>query len=376
MLRPSLSRWITFLVAVLAVGLVTAGAAAANGRDFGHFFKRHHHHRVNNDLTFTVTPLVSDQPGVAPNTDSNLVNAWGLVASPTSPFWVANNGSDTSTLYDGLGTPFPAGTPLVVAVPGAPTGIVFNGGPNFKVSNGTADVSSKFIFATEAGTILGWPGGVTAAVQAVDSSPGGAVYKGLAIDGDTLYATDFHNGRVDMFDGSWAPIVTPGAFVDPYLPSWSGFAPFGIQQINDHIFVTYAKQQAGSDDEAHGRGLGIVDEYSNTGVFEHRVGSFGGLNAPWGIAWAPATGFGRANGELLVGNFGDGHINSFVQRPWGQWLTDHQLRGPDHRRIAIDGLWALQFGNGANNQATTSLYFTAGPNDENDGLFGTVTANP
>jgi uncharacterized protein (TIGR03118 family) len=376
MLRPSLSRWIACVVAVLAVGLLTAGAAAANGRDFGHFFRHHHHHRVNNDLTFTVTPLVSDQPGVAPVTDPNLVNAWGLVAGPTSPWWVANNGSETSTLYDGLGTPFPAASPLVVGVPGNPTGTVFNGGANFKVSNGTTDVSSKFIFATESGTILGWPGGVTAAVQAVDNSPSGAVYKGLAIDGDTLYATDFANGRVDMFDGSWAPIVSPGAFTDPYLPSWLGYAPFGIQQINGNIFVTYAKQQAGSTDEADGQGLGIVDEYSSTGVFEQRVGSFGGLNAPWGIAWAPATGFGRASGELLVGNFGDGHINAFVQRPWGQWLTDHQLRGPDHRRIAIDGLWGLQFGNGTNNAPTTSLYFTAGPDGESHGLFGTVTANP
>ena len=374
MLRPSLSRWIAFVVAVLAVGLITAGAAAANGRDFGKFF-RHHGHHQNQDLTYTVTPLVSDQANVAPHMDPNLVNAWGLVAGPTTPFWVANNGTSTSTLYDGLGNPFPRASPLVVSVPSDPTGVVFNGGPNFQVSNGTANVSSKFIFATEQGTILGWPGGVTTAVQAVPNSDG-AVYKGLAIDGDTLYATDFHNGRVDMFDGSWNPIVSPGAFTDPFLPPWLGFAPFGIQQINGNIFVTYAKTQPGSNDEVDGLGLGIVDEYSPTGVFEHRVGSFGGLNAPWGIAWAPATGFGRASGELLVGNFGDGHINAFVQRPWGQWLTDHQLRGSDHHRIAIDGLWGLQFGNGANNAPTTSLYFTAGPNGENDGLFGTVTANP
>jgi uncharacterized protein (TIGR03118 family) len=375
--RLSLTRWSACVVAVLAVGLVSTGVAAANRGDDG---QSEHHKNSRHDGHFgpgyTVTRLVSDEHGVAPNTDPNLVNAWGLVAGPGTPWWVANNGTNTSTLYDGLGTLFPPppNGPLVVSVPGAPTGTVFNGGANFKVSNGTTDVASKFIFATEGGTILGWPGGVTAAVQAVDSSASGAVYKGLAIDGDMLYATDFANGKVDVFDGSWNPVVMPGAFTDPFMPT--GYGPFGIQNLNGNIFVTYAKQQAGSTDERAGHGLGIVDEYSPTGAFEQRVGSFRGLNAPWGLAWAPADGFGTHSGELLVGNFGDGRINVFVQRPSGQWLSDSQLRDHDGHRITIDGLWALAFGNGTNNAPTTSLYFTAGPDEESHGLFGTVTANP
>jgi uncharacterized protein (TIGR03118 family) len=375
--RLSLTRWSACVVAVLAVGLVSTGVAAANRGDDG---QSEHHKNSRHDGHFgpgyTVTRLVSDEHGVAPNTDPNLVNAWGLVAGPGTPWWVANNGTNTSTLYDGLGTLFPPppNGPLVVSVPCAPTGTVFNGGANFKVSNGTTDVASKFIFATEGGTILGWPGGVTAAVQAVDSSASGAVYKGLAIDGDMLYATDFANGKVDVFDGSWNPVVMPGAFTDPFMPA--GYGPFGIQNLNGNIFVTYAKQQAGSTDERAGHGLGIVDEYSPTGAFEQRVGSFRGLNAPWGLAWAPADGFGTHSGELLVGNFGDGRINVFVQRPWGQWLSDSQLRDHDGHRITIDGLWALAFGNGTNNAPTTSLYFTAGPDEESHGLFGTVTANP
>jgi uncharacterized protein (TIGR03118 family) len=367
MRRPSLIQWCACVVVVVVFGVVSVAGAAAHGGPRGFFFHQ---------PAYTVTPLVSDQPGVAPVTDPNLVNAWGLVAGPATPWWVANNGSETSTLYDGLGTRFPPPPtgPLVVAVPGAPTGTVFNGGANFKVSNGTTDMASKFIFATESGTILGWPGGVTAAVQAVDSSPAGAVYKGLAIDGDMLYATDFANGRVDVFDGSWKPVSTAGGFRDPFLPH--GYAPFGIQQINGNIFVTFAKQQAGSDDELAGPGLGIVDEFSPGGVWEHRVGSFGGLNAPWGIAMTPSAGFGTHHAELLVGNFGDGHINRFVQLPFGFWFPLGQLRGDDRRPLAIDGLWGIGFGNGLFNAPTTSLYFAAGPADEQHGLFGMVTANP
>jgi uncharacterized protein (TIGR03118 family) len=378
MRRLSLLRSAAFVMAVVALAAVTAPAASAHGRDNGrgdHSRRHHRHHHVDRGPGYNVQALVSDQSGVAATTDPNLVNAWGLVAGPATPWWVANNGTDTSTLYDGLGNPLPPPPtgPLVVSVPGAPTGAVFNGGPGFLVSNGTTNVPSHFIFATEGGTIQGWASG-TKAVTAVDSTASGAVFKGLAISGTTLYATDFANGRVDMFDSTWSPVVTPGAFVDPYLPA--GYAPFGIQALNGNIFVTYAEQQSGSTDEADGAGLGLVDEYSTTGVWEQRVGSFGGLNAPWGLAWAPAAGFGRSSGELLVGNFGDGHINAFVQRPWGQWLPDGQLTGADRHPLAIDGLWGLAFGNGTNNAPTTSLYFTAGPDGESHGLFGDITANP
>jgi uncharacterized protein (TIGR03118 family) len=164
----------------------------------------------------------------------------------------------------------------------------------------------------------------------------------------------------------------PASFWDPFLPR--GYAPFGIQAIGSSVFVTYAKQPATPGPELHGPGLGIVDQFSLSGRFMHRVGSFGGLNAPWGIAWAP-SGFGRASGTLLVGNFGDGHVNTFVQGGYfGRWQPAGQLRGADHQPLAIDGLWGIGFGNGSANQPVTSLFFAAGPQGGTHGLFGTVTA--
>ena len=263
--------------------------------------------------------------------------------------------------------------PLVVTVPGAPTGTVFYGGTQFPVSNGTAMVPAKFIFATEAGTIEGWPPGTTHTVTGYDGTKGGAVYKGLATAGDWLYATDFHNGRVDIIDGSWKLVKMPGAFSDPRLPK--GYAPFGIQNLGGYIFVTYAKQTKGSNDEQHGKGFGIVDEYSTDGVLLHRVATMGKLNAPWGLAWAPATGFGKASGALLVGNFGDGYINTFRQDHKGRWKWSGRLLTKKKQPVWIDGLWGIGFGNGAIAGPTTTLYFAAGPNDESHGLFGAVTAD-
>ncbi|WP_211233007.1 TIGR03118 family protein [Solirubrobacter soli] len=311
--------------------------------------------------------LVSNQPGVADNTDAHLVNAWGLSAGPTSPWWVSDNGADVSTLYNAVGTPLP----LVVSVPGAPTGTVFNGTAGaFPV----AGKASTFLFDTEGGTILGWNGGTAATVE-VDRSPQGAVYKGLAIastpSGPRIYATDFHNGAVDVFDSAWQQVRHPG-FVDRFLPRH--FAPFGIQAIGDRIYVTYAKQEAGSDDEAHGQGLGIVDAFDTSGHLVARVAQHGRLNAPWGLAWAPSN-FGRFSGDLLVGNFGDGRITAYHQFH-RLFLPAGQLRMADGRPLAIDGLWALEFGMGAaNNGPTDSLFFTAGPDDESNGLFGTIRAH-
>jgi uncharacterized protein (TIGR03118 family) len=355
------SRWIALTAAALAVALVTTGTAAGASR----------HHPGD---AYTVTPLVSDQPGVAPTLDPNLVNGWGISAGPGTPWWVANNGTDSSTLYTADGTPFPVGAPLVVAVPTAPTGTVFYGGTKLLVSNGTAMVPAKFIFATEAGTIQGWPPGAPSTVTAADSSKWGASYKGLAIAGDWLYATDFHNGRVDVFDGGWNLLKLPGAFSDPRLPR--GYAPFGIQNLGGNIFVTYGKQQAGSDDERDGHGLGVVDEYSPAGVLMGRVATHGKLNAPWGLAWAPATGFGKASGALLVGNFGDGRINVFRQNKHGRWKPSGRLLTSDNKPLAIDGLWGIGFGNGALAGPTTTLYFAAGPGDEGHGLYGAITAAP
>jgi uncharacterized protein (TIGR03118 family) len=340
-------------VAVLVVPLAAAAPASA-AKPPGHG-------------RYVVHALTSDQAGVAGNRDPNLVNAWGLAAGPTSPWWVADNGSNLSTLYNAAGMPLP----LVVGVPGAPTGTVFNGTAGAFPVNGTA---AAFIFDTEGGTILGWNGG-TAAVQEADASSSGAVFKGLAIattsSGPRIYATDFHNGKVDVFDSAWKPVAHAG-FVDRSLPRH--YAPFGIQAIGHRIFVTYAKQQAGSDDEAHGQGLGLVDEYDVTGRLRAHVARHGRLNAPWGLAMAPA-GFGRFSGDLLVGNFGDGRITAYRDRH-GRFTPAGRLRtagGP----IKIDGLWALQFGMGAaSNGPKDTLFFTAGPDDENHGLFGTITATP
>jgi uncharacterized protein (TIGR03118 family) len=338
--------------AVLMLPIAAAAPAAARSPE---------HNR------YVVHALTSNQAGVADNQDPNLVNAWGLAAGPTSPWWVADNGSDLSTLYNAIGKPLP----LVVGVPGAPTGTVFNGTAGAFPVAGTA---AAFIFSTEGGTVLGWNGGA-AAVQ--EAAVPGAVFKGLAIAttpaGPRIFATDFHNGAVDVFDSAWQPVPQAG-FADPRLPRH--FAPFGIQAIGDRIFVTYAKQQAGSDDEAHGQGLGLVDEYDLRGHLRARVAQFGTLNAPWGLAWAPDS-FGRFSGDLLVGNFGDGRITAYHELFHRFFVPAGQLRAASGGRVAIDGLWALEFGMGAaNNGPTDSLFFTAGPNDENDGLFGTIRAVP
>jgi uncharacterized protein (TIGR03118 family) len=324
---------------------------------------------------YHVTKLVSDQQGEAANTDSHLVNAWGLVAGPTTPWWVADNETDLSTLYDGSGNALP----LVVNVPGAPTGLVFNGGSGFVVSVGTNSGSSRFIFATEAGTIRGWSPAVpppplsTQTEVGKDRSDVGASYKGLAIastaGGDRLYAADFHNGRVDVFDSGFGLVTSPGAFVDPKLPP--RFAPFGIQNIGGTIFVSYAKQDADRADEVAGRGLGFVDMFDTSGALLGRVATQGLLNAPWGLAMAPAT-FGRFGGDLLVGNFGDGQINAYAQRPNGTFEHDGRLRAPSGKPLAIDGLWALQFGNNSAAGSADSLFFTAGPDEETHGLFGKI----
>ena len=327
--------------------------------------------------SFAVHNLVSDQPGVATYLDPNLVNAWGLVASATSPWWVADNETAVSTLYNGAGTP----QSLVVSVPGAPTGIVFNGGPSFVVSSGGSSGPARFLFASEDGTISGWnptvppppPAPSRQAVVAVDNSAAGANYKGLAIattvTGSFLYAADFHNARVDVFDGAFAPVTAPGSFVDPGLPG--GFAPFGIQNLQGRIYVAYAKQDADAEDEVAGEGLGFVSVFDTAGHFLARVASGEPLNAPWGLAIAPA-GFGRFSGNLLVGNFGDGRINAYdlaTFEPRGH------LKTANHKPLVIDGLWGIAFGNGAAAGPTTTLYFAAGPDDEEHGLFGSVTLN-
>jgi uncharacterized protein (TIGR03118 family) len=309
--------------------------------------------------------LVSDGSIPADHVDGNLVNAWGLTSLPGSPWWVADNGTDVSTLYTADGTP----RPLVVSVPNAPTGAVSNTGPDFVVGSGPA----LFLFSTEEGKILGWNMSLGTTAQVVaDKSGEDAIFKGLAIAGDRLYATDFHNSKVDVFDGSFGDVSTPGAFVDPSIPA--GFAPFGIQNVGGSIFVTYAKQDADGEDDVAGQGLGFVDEFDTSGALLGRVASRGQLNSPWGLALAPAS-FGRFGGDLLVGNFGDGQITAFERESDGTFAPRGQLRSVDGRVLSIDGLWALQFGKGAaNNGPIDTLFFTAGPDDETHGLFGTIRA--
>ena len=356
------------LAAAIATALLTAGAAPAAAPGKGNHFK--------------VTPLASDVPGLAPVTDPNLVNTWGLARGPTTPWWIANNGSASTSVYTGAGVRVDIGGLPAQGVPGDPTGAVFSGiAGQFQVGTTASPTTlgtSNFIFDGEDGTISAWRIGSTATLVTVPAD--GAVYKGLAISngasGPRLYATDFAQGaghsRVDLFDGSWNPVNTPGAFVDPMLPKHYG--PFGIQTIGNRVFVTYAKQQQGSNDEAHGRGLGIVDAYDLDGMFLGRVAQHGQLNAPWGLTWAPAS-FGRFGGDLLVGNFGDGHINAYQEMANGHFEHRGTLHAATHGKLSIEGLWALEFGNAGANGNPDTLYFTAGINDEADGLFGTITPN-
>jgi uncharacterized protein (TIGR03118 family) len=323
--------------------------------------------------------LASDGFVAADHPDSNLVNAWGLALNPFGVAWVADNGQGVSTLYDGDGNP----QSLVVQIPtpdadtgGNPTGIVYNGSNAFTVTVGTKSGPSRFIFATEDGVIAAWAPTVdgTHAIKVADNSvTTGAIYKGIALsgggEGQLLYATDFFNARVDVFDATFQAATLPaGAFVDPAIPS--GFAPFGIQAINGNVYVTYAQQDTDKEDDVSGPGLGYVDVFDPNGVLLHRVASRGVLNAPWGIALAPA-GFGNLSNALLIGNFGDGTINAFdpvLGRPLGS------LRGADHKPIRIEGLWGIAFGNGIAHQPVNTLFFAAGPDDEAHGLYGRIDA--
>ena len=315
--------------------------------------------------SYRVTPLVSDQAGVAPTTDPQLVNAWGLTSSATSPWWVSDNETDLSTLYNGAG----AKQGLVVNVAGGPTGAVFNPTTAFLLPGGS---KALFIFDSEDGAIRAWNGAQgTTAIVTVPSM--GGIYKGLAIAntaaGPRLYAADFHNARIDVFDGSFGLVPNSG-FEDPSLPA--GYAPFNVQTIGDRVFVSYAKQDADAEDEVAGQGLGFVDAYDLAGNLLGRVAQRGQLNAPWGLAQAPAS-WGRFGGDLLVGNFGDGHVNAYEELGNGHFEHRGELRDANGGKLTIDGLWALQFAQGGNNGTAGTLYFTAGPDDETHGLFGTIT---
>jgi uncharacterized protein (TIGR03118 family) len=270
-------------------------------------------------------------------------------------------------LYRGDGTP----QALVVKVAGGPTGTVFNPTAGFVLPTGG---KALFLFDSEDGIVRAWNGAQgTTAIVVKDRSDVGAIYKGLAIAdtaaGPRLYAADFHNARVDVFNGSFG--LVPGGFEDSSLPA--GYAPFNVQTIGDRVFVAYAKQDEAAEDEVAGQGAGFVDAYDLAGNLLGRVAQHGQLNAPWGLALAP-EGFGRFGGDLLVGNFGDGQINAYEELPNGHFEHRGELRGSDNKPLTIDGLWALRFGNGANAGPTGTLFFTAGPDEESHGLFGSINA--
>jgi uncharacterized protein (TIGR03118 family) len=354
-------------LATMAAGTSPAGAGAARFR------------QVN---------LVSDIPGVAPLTDPDLLNAWGLAASPGtdqapgSPLWVSDNGSDKTTLFAGAAAGSVVQVLVVNITSGAPTGQVFNPDrTGFFIHDAAGNSGSAlFIFASENGAIDAWNPGVGATgpgpstvTETPISNGANAVYKGLAIaqasDGNTyLYATNFRSGRVEVYDSSFQPVQLPGGlFTDPGIPA--GYAPFNIQELAGQLYVTYAKQDAALHDDVAGQGHGFVDVFTTDGALIRRLVSHGQLNSPWGLALAPA-GFGGFGGALLVGNFGDGHINAY-DPDTGTHLG--QLRGPGGHPIVIDGLWALRFGNG-NAAKTGELLFSAGPNGEADGLLGKIVA--
>jgi len=341
-----------------AVATTMTGAAAASPQTM---------------TTFQQVNLVSDQPGVALLTDPNLVNAWGLAASGTSPLWVADNGSNLATLYTGASSL--SIVPLVVSVTGgAPTGQVFNGGAGFVVSNNGIMGPARFLFDSEDGTIEGWNPTVSPTATEVPVNNGAnAVYKGLAMatasDGNSyLYATNFRTGRVEVYDSTFTPVELPGGlFTDPKMPA--GYAPFDLAEIDGQLYVTYAEQDSALHDDVAGQGHGFVDVFTNDGAFVRRLVSHGALNSPWGLAVAPAS-FGTFAGDLLVGNFGDGHINAYNVA-----TGDHvgELRQANGKPIVIDGLWGLRVGNGTF-AGTGEVAFSAGPDGETHGLLGKIVA--
>lgn len=323
---------------------------------------------------FAATALVADTAGAAAHVDANLVNAWGVAFNPTGFVWVVNNGSNTSTLYDGNGVP----QTLVVGIPAGsagaahPTGIVFNSSQDFKVTQNGVTGASAFIFVSEAGTVSGWSPAVnrTSSITVVDGGVNGPVYKGLAIGkvgaANYLYAADFRNGAIDVYDANFAKATLAGNFRHATLPA--GYYPFNIQASGDRLYVAYARHAAGATDETKGAGLGVVAVFDMAGNFIRELTAGGALNAPWGLTVAPGN-LGTFSNTILVGNFGDGKINAFDPAS-GAWVGP--LSKTDGTPIVIDGLWGMAFGNGLNAQPATTLFFAAGPGGEAHGQYGRI----
>jgi uncharacterized protein (TIGR03118 family) len=318
------------------------------------------------DNVFQQTNLVSDLPGTAVTTDPNLINPWGITSTATSPYWISDQGTGVSTLYNGLGTP----TALVVTIPAAgppsgPTGVVSvpTGVSGFSVNGTTA----HFIFANLNGSIDAWASGTTA-VQSANVA--GAVFTGLALanngSGNLLYAANFSTGGgINVFNSNFQSTTLSGSFKDPNIPA--GYAPYNIQNLNGQLYVQYAK--VGTRGAQTGAGFGYVDVYDLNGNFVKRLVSNGPLNAPWGVAIAP-SGFGSFGNDLLIGNFGDGEINAFDPTS-GNFVGT--LVNSSGDPILNPGLWGIQFGNSNAGSTPTTLFFNAGINGEKDGLFGSIS---
>ncbi len=319
--------------------------------------------------------LVADRPGIAANLDSNLVNPWGLSRSSGSPWWASDNGTGKATLYDGAGHPFP----LVVTIPpanksiktGSPTGTVFNGGTGFQLVPGQP---ALFLFVTEDGTVSGWNPSVdpATAVIRVNENPQ-SVFKGATIANvglnSFLYVADFRQGHLQVFDTSFHHVPSMEAlFKDDRLPS--GYAPFNVQNIGGDLYVTFGLQDSAKHDQLNGAGLGYVDAFTPTGALLRRFDHGSWLNAPWGLALASSD-FGAFSHDLLVGQFGSGTIQ--VYDPLTGHLKGH-LNDASNKPIQHEGLWSLSFGSDSTAGPATTLFFSAGPNNEQNGLFGSITA--
>ena len=339
-------RFITSLSAIVLVVCASASGAVAR--------------RVDN--SYRVTILVSNETGEAPLVDDKLVNAWGIAAGATTPWWVANNGTDSSTAYTGAGVKVPQ---VNVNVPGDPTGMVHYDGTQFEVAAGQP---ALFMWAAEDGTISAWNPNVDPSNAIVKVPSDGGIYKGLAIHGDTLFTTDFEACEVEAINGTFTEFDTTGGFEDDSIPK--GYCPFGIQAIGDSIFVTYAKKK-GKDDQG-GANHGFVREFDTDSNLVAKVASRDHLNSPWGMAQAPSN-FGKFSNCLLVGNFGDGKILAFCADSRGKYHHHARLE-ENGKALKIDGLWGIGFGNGGPSGDPNVLYFAAGPDDEENGYFGKVDA--
>jgi uncharacterized protein (TIGR03118 family) len=383
MTRQRSAAWSTrakreaFLPLVAAVALTAASASV--GADAAAADPHH-------SSGFRQINLVSDQPDVAPLTDPDLVNAWGLSASPGtdaapgSPLWVSDNGTDRTTLYSGASSTSVSKFLSIQVTSGRPTGQVFNTDATGFVVHDAAGHSApaRFLFDTESGAIDGWNPAVGATgtppstvTEVAVPNGANAVYKGLAIaqasDGHTyLYAANFRSGRIEVYDDTFTPVELPGGlFVDFRMPA--DYAPFNVQELGGRLYVSYAQRDAGLEDDVAGQGHGFVDVFTTDGAFVKRLVTRGVLDSPWGLALAPA-GFGHFGGDLLVGNFGNGRINAFNPT---SGAFQGQLRDSRGHPLTIDGLWGLRFGNG-NAAKTGELLFSAGPDDEAHGLLGKI----